>query len=77
MYHDYEGRRYVVDSGSIGLTLAEGLVNTQHGNLVEYKEAFHCAAVIQDSSCDGFPRPQGRFTFIYFGSEAGIETGFK
>ena len=78
VYDDYGGRRYAVDSGSIGLTLAEGLENTQHGNLIEYKEAFNCGALIQDYRCDGSPRPQGRFTFMSFGGhEAGIETGFR
>ena len=77
LYTDCKGRRYLVQSRSICLTLAEGLDNMQQGNVIEYTEPFECVALVDSRPFSGKrPFSGGRVTIMHFGDEAGIETEF-
>ena len=77
LYTDGKGSRYIVESKSICLTLAEGLDNMQQGNVIEYTEPFECVALVDSRPFSGkHPFSGGRFTIMHFGDEAGIETDF-
>jgi hypothetical protein len=76
LYADQKGRRYNVSSRSICLTLAKGLHNTQHGNIIEFKEPFRCVSLVDSRPFSGKLPSGGRFTKMYFGDEAEIDTEF-
>jgi hypothetical protein len=64
---DLDGKCYTINSGSIGLTLAEGLDNTQHGNIIEFEEKFMCMA-------KNSWRPGQDMKICFFGNEVCIAT---
>ena len=74
LYTDQKGRRYNVVSRSICLTLAKGLHNTQHGNIIEFKEPFKCVSQEDLRPFSGKLPSGGRFTKMSFGNEVEINT---
>jgi hypothetical protein len=70
IYPDFKGRNHLVDSGTIGLTLAVGLkeTGTVSGHIVDYKDIFHCMSANLDHP------EKGMVAFILFGDEVDINT---
>jgi hypothetical protein len=69
IYPDEKGRYHIVDSGTIGITLATGLneTGTVLGHTVDYEDNFLCVAHYLD--CSGHIA-----AYIRFGEEVGILT---
>jgi hypothetical protein len=68
IYPDSKGRNHIVDSGTVGITLAEGLKKTMYGHIFDHDEKFACASIYRvhpDKDIVGF---------ISIGDEVGIYT---